>query len=445
LIAQNSLDFLVFKTCVISVALLLAGHGANLYSHQSHDSSSNKTLSLYKSVTLQWLGIQGEFRVAPLLLILLLTPPNKHWQCSLVSLSHDFSDTSCVVTMPYRLMKQSMEPPPPPPDCPPPKQGRRSRRSRSDRSSNAQQQTTTDAKTQQQQHDSPAVSASARTVTHENTVHTTEEQKTAFYAMEMEEALPTPDVRVSRFPRMHLPWSKHPLDPTAGDGIMTGISSGGSSVEGLEGLYYGDVMTSFPLEEDDAIHPNYSTESMAGSHASRFQRFRRSIAASLRSSFSIKSTQSQIESDDDNDSLNNFQDWTPPDSAYGAAFPICGWVPKHYRRLIEATIFALLAFVLVFFVVTTSIRLTLEDNKSDVSSSENNSGASSNKFSDDDYYIDYDNYNYNNNADDVVVWDDGAVVADDDAVAVNDDAADDELDDDKAAADDDGRMFLRLF
>jgi len=361
-----------------------------------------------------------------------------------------------------RTMNQSIIDPPPPPNGPPPQQSRRarSRRLRSDRSLSSNIQNCSEAAVSplqttrcQEEND---VSASARTLPHQNTENLynnnrrgelatqQEEAKTALHALELDNVVP--DRHFSKFPHM-LPWSKHPLD-VGMDGIMGGIPSEDSSVEGM---YYGDVMSSFPL--DDADSNNFSTDSTNGtSQTTRVQRMRKSVADSLRLSFSLKSTQSVEETDDDNESLSDFKDWTPPDSAYGAAFPICGWVPKHYRRLIEASIIGLFLFVLVYFVVTTSIRLSLDQN-----SSSNKSGGggknNNNKVSDDDYYIDYDNYDYNNeNGDDLFDGDD-FVAGDDDAAAAGDDANGN--DDGNAAGNDDqqqdandddgGRLFLRLF
>ncbi len=333
--------------------------------------------------------------------------------------------------MQYRTMNQSIIDPPPPPNGPPPRQSRRarSRRLRSDRSLSSNIQTCSEAAAAplqptrcQEEND---VSASARTLPHQNTEN---------------------DRHFSKFPHM-LPWSKHPLD-VGMDGIMGGIPSEDSSVEGM---YYGDVMSSFPL--DDADSNNFSTDSTNGtSQTTRVQRMRKSVADSLRLSFSLKSTQSVQETDDENESLSDFQDWTPPDSAYGAAFPICGWVPKHYRRLMEASIIGLFLFVLVYFVVTTSIRLSLDQN-----SSSNKSGGggknNNNKVSDDDYYIDYDNYDYNNengddlfDGDDFAAGDDDAAVAGDDANGNDDGNAAGNDDQQQDANDDDGgRLFLRLF
>ena len=362
--------------------------------------------------------------------------------------------------MQYRTMNQSIIDPPPPPNVPPPQQYKRgsSRRLRSDRSLSSSIQTNSDAGAPSQtiRQEESDISASARTLPHQNTAHVyndstaggpatrDEEAKTALHALEIDNVLP--DAHFSKFPRM-LPWSKHPLD-VGMDGIMAGIASDGSSVEGM---YYGDVMTSFPL--DDADSNNFSTDSTNGtSQTTRFQRLRKTVADSLRSSFSLKSNQSIQESDDDNESLSDFKDWTPPDSAYGAAFPICGWVPKHYRRVIEASIIALFVFVLVFLVVTTSIRLSSDRNSKNTGNSTNNN----HKVSDDDYYIDYDNYDYNNNENDDVIDGDDYLAGDDDAAAmagddvnVNDDgdaAANDDQEQDANDDDDDGgRLFLRLF
>ena len=96
----------------------------------------------------------------------------------------------------------------------------------------------------------------------------------------------------------------------------------------------------------------------------------------------------------DDGSLADFQEseWTPPDSSYGAALPIFGWIPKKVRRLIELTLIGFMIILLVYLVVTTSIRVTEGNNNGNSSSS---GGLSLN----DDYYIEYSNSN-NNNGDD---------------------------------------------
>eukprot|EP00588_Corethron_pennatum_P009989 CAMPEP_0194267428 /NCGR_PEP_ID=MMETSP0169-20130528/1930_1 /TAXON_ID=218684 /ORGANISM="Corethron pennatum, Strain L29A3" /LENGTH=451 /DNA_ID=CAMNT_0039008259 /DNA_START=260 /DNA_END=1615 /DNA_ORIENTATION=- len=51
-------------------------------------------------------------------------------------------------------------------------------------------------------------------------------------------------------------------------------------------------------------------------------------------------------------------DWTPEDSSYGAACPVCGCLPKRFRRLIEFSLYTALGFILIFVVVMFSIKLT---------------------------------------------------------------------------------------
>jgi len=115
------------------------------------------------------------------------------------------------------------------------------------------------------------------------------------------------------------------------------------------------------------------------------------------------------------ESLVDFHDseWTPPDSSYGAAIPVGGWIPKPIRRLIECTIVGAIISGLIYMVITTSIRLRGE-------------GDSSGMYLDDDRYI-----AYNANGDDVVT-DDGVgdqqyddFVGDDDALYSNNHRDDD--------------------
>ena len=60
------------------------------------------------------------------------------------------------------------------------------------------------------------------------------------------------------------------------------------------------------------------------------------------------------------DSIADFDEseWTPPDSAYGAACPVCGWIPKEWRRIIEVSMIGGLFLGFVYLVVTTSIHIT---------------------------------------------------------------------------------------
>lgn len=74
-------------------------------------------------------------------------------------------------------------------------------------------------------------------------------------------------------------------------------------------------------------------------------------------------------------------EWTPHDSAYGAACPVCGCLPKHIRRGIEVTLIGMLIFLLVYLVVTTSIRINNEHASSSTGSN------SRGNLRDDDYFV----------------------------------------------------------
>eukprot|EP00521_Asterionellopsis_glacialis_P009110 CAMPEP_0195286088 /NCGR_PEP_ID=MMETSP0707-20130614/3677_1 /TAXON_ID=33640 /ORGANISM="Asterionellopsis glacialis, Strain CCMP134" /LENGTH=431 /DNA_ID=CAMNT_0040345681 /DNA_START=113 /DNA_END=1408 /DNA_ORIENTATION=- len=99
-----------------------------------------------------------------------------------------------------------------------------------------------------------------------------------------------------------------------------------------------------------------------------------------------KQSQQQPYGDDDsfskgsNGSMSDFQDWTPQDSAYGAACPVCGWIPKNIRQLIEYTLLTLIIFSIVYLIVTTSIR---------ISSSSSSSSSNNANLVDDDYFVEW--------------------------------------------------------
>jgi hypothetical protein len=111
----------------------------------------------------------------------------------------------------------------------------------------------------------------------------------------------------------------------------------------------------------------------------------------------------------DEDSLADFDEaeWTPQDSAYGAAIPVCGWVPKRLRQGIEATIISFAVFVLVYLIVKTSINIS---ESKEIRASYNNTASSNGKGydngldddwyvenshspNDDDYFDSYNSYN----------------------------------------------------
>jgi hypothetical protein len=87
----------------------------------------------------------------------------------------------------------------------------------------------------------------------------------------------------------------------------------------------------------------------------------------------------------DEESVLDFQEseWTPPDSSYGAAIPVFGWVPKNTRRYIEFLLMLLLIAGLVYLVVTISFIISEARHENSI----NNGGTLD--FLDDDRYVDY--------------------------------------------------------
>uniref|UniRef100_A0A7R9WQS7 Uncharacterized protein n=1 Tax=Craspedostauros australis TaxID=1486917 RepID=A0A7R9WQS7_9STRA len=96
----------------------------------------------------------------------------------------------------------------------------------------------------------------------------------------------------------------------------------------------------------------------------------------------------------DDMSLRDFRekDWTPQDSGYGAACPVCGWIPKPVRRAIEYTLIVGMVIFMVYIVVVASIQLKKErsQNESNVTSDNYDGGVQT----DDDLYQEYSNDHY---------------------------------------------------
>jgi len=143
----------------------------------------------------------------------------------------------------------------------------------------------------------------------------------------------------------------------------------------------------------------------------------------------------------DNDSLASFDEaeWTPPDSSYGAAIPVGGWIPKPIRRTIEGTLIALGTLMLVYMVVTTSMRVTNERNRS----KQNDGGGSSVDSSYMDYKSNNGNYAPQNDYDDkyyggVYLDDDRYVAYDKNDYAEGEDEEEDEDEGDGAEDEQDG-------
>lgn len=136
-------------------------------------------------------------------------------------------------------------------------------------------------------------------------------------------------------------------------------------------------------------------------------------------------------------------DWTPPDSAYGAACPVCGCLPKNVRRAIEMTLIGAVVLVLIYLVVTTSIRIGNDHGKGKTTSQDDDARIKL----DDDYYIEY---NKKTNDDAAAANDDAAATGYDDTAVVGDDArsANDDASSNKNNNDDGGggnrERMLRL-
>jgi hypothetical protein len=105
----------------------------------------------------------------------------------------------------------------------------------------------------------------------------------------------------------------------------------------------------------------------------------------------------------DHISLEAFDEseWTPPDSSYGAAIPVAGWIPKSIRRTIECTLIAVVLGCVVFFVVETSVRADSKSrNHKSINSDPTVYNGSWNYFADDQYIFGFDNATSNNTFDD---------------------------------------------
>jgi len=85
-------------------------------------------------------------------------------------------------------------------------------------------------------------------------------------------------------------------------------------------------------------------------------------------------------------------DWTPQDSAYGAAFPFCGWIPKGLREAVERIIVVLALIAVVYTIVTVGMQLTNGITRSRHSSD-------TNLYTNDDFYVEDSSYTQNDNDD----------------------------------------------
>ena len=91
--------------------------------------------------------------------------------------------------------------------------------------------------------------------------------------------------------------------------------------------------------------------------------------------------------------FNDAEEWTPTDSAYGAAMPVFGWIPKPIRKIIEATFIFLLVLAFVVVVISASIKLQGEKKSGGGGSSSGSSGNES--YGNDDAVAAYNEYEEN--------------------------------------------------
>jgi len=153
------------------------------------------------------------------------------------------------------------------------------------------------------------------------------------------------------------------------------------------------------------------------------------------------------------DSIADFDDseWTPPDSSYGAACPVCGFIPKHVRQMIEMSLIAAMVFLLIYLLVTTSMKIADAHRQEggadgDISAADQyfssnnnnrtgNSASGNNVVTDDDVYVEYSNNAIDDDSNNEGDGDDAVVVNDDYVQNINDDYVDDY---NNVASDDDG-------
>jgi hypothetical protein len=156
------------------------------------------------------------------------------------------------------------------------------------------------------------------------------------------------------------------------------------SFESNQNVYYGDVMNMYSPHEAVTAAAASSTAANISRTDSNGASSSRSVPnepdgvwskiATLSKPNSARGTDMAVESFSD-------EEWTPQDSAYGAACPVSGCLPKHIRRGIELTLIGILIFLLVYMVVTTSIRVN-----ADHASAKTGSQASQ-SLRDDDYFV----------------------------------------------------------
>ena len=106
---------------------------------------------------------------------------------------------------------------------------------------------------------------------------------------------------------------------------------------------------------------------------------------------------------DEESSIGDFSksEWTPEDSAYGAACPVCGCIPKRVRRTIEFSLIGFMMLGFVWMVIAASIQVTNARMSESISNSTDASYSSGQMIAvDDDFYVEASNDDLNAAADD---------------------------------------------
>jgi hypothetical protein len=239
----------------------------------------------------------------------------------------------------------------------------------------------------------------------------------------------------------------------------TAMDDAGSSVSHLRSAWSADSFLSLSLSKSQTLTTPTSTSTATKHHTWRSQQHQ-STSQQPPSSHPNSANQQQQSPSGSKPMVRSIShlsatgapfgndDWTPKDSAYGAACPVCGCLPKNARRLIEVTLITVFIFGFIYFIITTSIRINNEhgDSNSGGSGGGSNSGSSSggseqNVQLDDDYYVE--------NTAAAYYADDDVAVADDyftDDVAADTDDINEKVEEDDAfyAADDANARHQRL-
>lgn len=134
--------------------------------------------------------------------------------------------------------------------------------------------------------------------------------------------------------------------------------------------YYGGLM-----KAEDALHSNTQSASRTSARTRNEKRRGRNHLATFSA---------------DDSSIGDFSrsEWTPQDSAYGAACPVCGCIPKPFRRMIEFSMIGVMLLGFVWMVITASIHVANARSKNSTMSNATDVSSYNMISVDDDYYVD---------------------------------------------------------